>query len=874
MSQIPERLMAALVDRYRIERELGAGGMATVYLAHDLRHEREVAIKVLHPDLGAALGAERFLAEIKVTAKLQHPHILGLIDSGVADGLLYYVMPFVAGETLRARMQREGQLPVADAVRLASEVAGALDFAHRQGIVHRDIKPENVLLQDGRALVADFGIALAVQSAGGQRMTQTGLSLGTPQYMSPEQATGERIVDARADVYALAVVTYEMLVGEPPFTGPSVQAVVARLLSEQPRALATQRKAVPPHVEAAVMQGLEKLAADRFATAAEFAEALQGKGDTSSGGRYITASAAAPSTRRRWMERAAWITMVGAVGVFAWTRAQPPTPSEAPVLRLPIDAPAGERFMTGGFPIVISPQGDRVAYVTQGTAGYATIVQRLDSLDARVRLAPRALRWYAFSPDGRELVYNEGYDIYRTAATGGTPSLLGGTGGWDIMGLAWMADGTVLIGSYNGLSTIPARGGAVTPLTDSTASQPAFHPVVLPDGKTVIVGTANAAPKGNLVAITLATGAVTELPLPGRVAIGMVDDHLVYLGLGGDITAARFDAASLKVLGDPVTLVGSVGAAGLSPQGTLAYIAGNASSQLVLASGTSRITIRPDSAIHTDPRFSPDGRRLAVVVGGKDGTDIWVLDRAAGTFSRLTTIGVASAPEWSADGRRVIYKALIGGDGRIFSVAVDGSGSTDTLFNSSRDLKGNGEVNEALLSPDGRWLVIRTAPSAGYPRDIYAMDLSGDRTLRPIAVGPSSEIMPRLSRDGKWLAYQSDVSGRAEIYLRPFPGDGPRVQVSDAGGSEPLFDASGRTLYYRGPGGIVAASLTAGPDVRVSARRLALSLQGVADPTHPSYDVTPDGTQFLILQPTSGEARGVLVSNWARELRRRLMEAR
>jgi serine/threonine-protein kinase len=530
--------------------------------------------------------------------------------------------------------------------------------------------------------------------------------------------------------------------------------------------------------------------------------------------------------------------------------------------------------MTGGFPIAISPQGDRVAYVTQGTAGYATIVQRLDSLDARARLAPRSLRDYAFSPDGRELVYSEGYDIYRIAASGGTPSLVGSTGGWDITGLAWMSDGTVLIGGFDGLAAIPARGGTVRRLTDSTKSHPAFYPVVLPDEKTVIVGTTVAAPKGNLVAITLATGAITELPLPGWLAIGMVDDHLVYLGLGGDITAARFDAASLKVVGDPVTLVGSVGAAGLSPQGTLAYIAGNASSRLVLASGTSRTPIRPDSAIHSDPRFSPDGRRLAVVVGARDGGDIWVLDRAAGTFSRLTTSGVASAPEWSADGRRVIYKELLGSDGRIFSVPVDGNGTTDTLFNSSRDLKGRGEVNEALLSPDGRWLVIRTAPGPAYPRDIYAMDLTGDRTLRPMAVGPSSEIMPRLSRDGKWLAYQSDVSGRAEIYVRPFPGDGPRVQVSDAGGSEPLFDASGRTLYYRGPGGIVAVSLTLGPDVRVSARRLALSLQGVADPTHPSYDVTPDGTQFLILQPTSGDARGVLVSNWARELRRRLREAR
>ncbi|MFN7455883.1 MAG: serine/threonine-protein kinase, partial [Gemmatimonas sp.] len=269
MTEMLARLTVALAARYRVERELGAGGMATVFLAHDLRHERDVAIKVLHPDLGAALGAERFLSEIKTTARLQHPHILPLLDSGAADGLLYYVMPYVKGETLRARLERERQLPIADALRMAREVAGALDHAHKQGIIHRDIKPENILLQEGSALVADFGIALAVQQAGGARMTQTGLSLGTPQYMSPEQATGERTLDARTDVYALGAVTYEMLVGEPPFTGPSIQAIVARLLAEEPRPLVAQRKAVPAHVEAAVLQALEKLPADRFASAAE-----------------------------------------------------------------------------------------------------------------------------------------------------------------------------------------------------------------------------------------------------------------------------------------------------------------------------------------------------------------------------------------------------------------------------------------------------------------------------------------------------------------------------------------------------------------------------------------------------------------------------
>jgi len=207
-----DRISAALAGRYRVEREVGAGGMATVFLAHDEKHDREVAIKVLHPELGAALGGERFLAEIKTTAKLQHPHILPLLDSGEADALLYYVMPFVPGETLRARLERERQLPIDDALRIAREVADALAAAHAIGIVHRDIKPENILIGRGHALVADFGIALAVQQAGGQRMTQTGLSLGTPQYMAPEQAMGDKSVDARADVYALGAVAYEMMV--------------------------------------------------------------------------------------------------------------------------------------------------------------------------------------------------------------------------------------------------------------------------------------------------------------------------------------------------------------------------------------------------------------------------------------------------------------------------------------------------------------------------------------------------------------------------------------------------------------------------------------------------------------------------------------
>jgi serine/threonine-protein kinase len=267
-------LAAALADRYAIERELGRGGMATVFLAQDLKHDRPVALKVLHPEIAAGLGSERFLREIHLAARLQHPHILTVYDSGEAAGRLWFTMPFIEGESLRDRLRREGQLPVADAVRITREAALALDFAHRRGAIHRDIKPENILLADGQALVADFGIARAL-GGGDERLTETGLTLGTPAYMSPEQAAGDKGMDARTDVYSLGIVLYEMLAGETPFAAPTAQAMIARRMLESPKPLTELRETVPEGVAQAVARALAKAPADRFATAAEFARALE-----------------------------------------------------------------------------------------------------------------------------------------------------------------------------------------------------------------------------------------------------------------------------------------------------------------------------------------------------------------------------------------------------------------------------------------------------------------------------------------------------------------------------------------------------------------------------------------------------------------------
>ncbi len=317
MSDILDSLQSALADRYRIERELGRGGMATVYLAHDLRHDRSVALKVLRPELAHAVGADRFLREIRLCARLQHPHILGVHDSGEAGGQLWFTMPYVDGETLRSRLAREQQLPIGDAVRITTEIADALTYAHGRGVIHRDIKPENILLSGNHALVADFGIARALRGGAAaqqgseedERLTETGMSLGTPQYMSPEQSVGERELDARTDVYSLGCVLYEMLAGEPPFTGPNPQSVLAKRLSEPVPHIRSTRE-VPLAIDHAVTRALARAPADRFATAAEFAAAL---GSTS----VESGSSTAPVTSRQSPRKRRWIgALIGAVLVI------------------------------------------------------------------------------------------------------------------------------------------------------------------------------------------------------------------------------------------------------------------------------------------------------------------------------------------------------------------------------------------------------------------------------------------------------------------------------------------------------------------------------------------------------------------------------
>jgi predicted Ser/Thr protein kinase len=433
MAHVTDQLNTALADRYRIERELGQGGMALVYLATDLKHDRKVALKILRPELAAVIGAERFLNEIKVTANLQHPHILPLHDSGEASSFLYYVMPYVEGETLRGKVDREKQLGLKEAVEITKQVAAALDYAHRQGVIHRDIKPENVLIHDGQALVADFGIALAVSHAGGSRLTETGLSIGTPHYMSPEQAMGDRELDARSDVYSLGAMLYEMLTGEPPYTGATAQAIVARVITEEPRPLTSQRRTVPGHVAAAVHQALSKLPADRFGSAAAFAAALENTGFTAT--TSASARPAGPSVRRPAVLALAAVAVVAtALAAWGWFGRRP---APEPVTR--------ERVTLGALGLLpfdvsvstaISPDGRTVAWWdTTGGSPQIWTKDRDQRDPAPLPGTQGATGTVAFSPDGAWLTFSVANQLKKIPRRGGAPITLSDScGNWGVFG--------------------------------------------------------------------------------------------------------------------------------------------------------------------------------------------------------------------------------------------------------------------------------------------------------------------------------------------------------------------------------------------------------------------------------------------------------
>jgi serine/threonine-protein kinase len=859
MTEVPaDRLKIALASRYAIERTLGQGGMATVYLARDLRHERRVALKVLRPELAAAIGGDRFLNEIRVTASLQHPHILPLHDSGETDGFLYYVMPFVDGESLRDRLNGERQLPVDDAMRIAAEVAAALTYAHGKGVIHRDVKPENILLADGAAVVADFGIARALTAAGAERLTESGLTLGTPQYMSPEQATADRDIDARTDIYALGTVVYEMLVGEPPFTGPSAQSVIAKVLTENPRSIQLGRPTVPGHIDAAVRKALEKLPADRYRTATEFSTALTSQALTPEIAPAIGGSATtgALSQKRPQLLLAATVLAGSlAFGIAGWLREPPPVP--APVVRstitLPNEARADARQF--GSSLALSPDGSVLVYA----GNQQLFMRRLDQTDAVPIPSTLAAEQPFFSPDGRHIGFVANGSLKRVPLAGGPVLTIGEV--QQIQGATW-GDRDVIVfarslGTAGSLFKIPAAGG--TPalvLADTTGSNAFRWPSFLPGGDRVLVsiGTGLSYRTG---LVDLETGQLRSIPGAGASAYFVEPRWLLSVSLDGTVIASPFDARAGRATGPAVPVpvlervaTGLIGSAKLavSRNGWAVYMEGlTRQRRLTLVDRRgSQSVFAAEARPYGDPRFSRDGKDVALTVlqpGGGLAGDIWVLNVARATMSRLTFDGASQYPDWSADGRRVLYTTIRGENGVNWQPA--GGGTVGSLF------QGPGQqLFEAILTNDGKRIIYRLQ---GIPGDLYHVHRDSTDKRHPLLVSPYDERAPAISPDDRWLAYVSNETGRDQVYVRRFPEGGGSAPISAGGGTEPRWSRDGRELFYRNADTLFAVSVETQRQFTSQPPVALFTGAFLQNPRHATYDVHPDGQRFIFISDDAND---------------------
>ena len=882
MTNATARLAAALAERYRIERELGEGGMATVYLAEDVRHRRKVALKVLKPELAAVLGADRFVQEIATTASLQHPNILPLFDSGSADGFLFYVMPYVEGESLRRRLDRERQLPVVDATRIATHIASALHHAHSKGVIHRDIKPENVLLQDGHTVVADFGIALAISNAGGSRVTQTGLTVGTPQYMSPEQASAERAIDGRSDIFSLGAVSYEMLAGEAPFAGPTAQAVIVRMLSEPPRPLTGIRRSVPDHVADAVHRALEKIPADRWTTAGEFAAALNGQ------------SQPVRTVRRGFSRYARSALFAGAVTVAfvagallarTFWRESPATaagPTRRWTIQLPdsaVFAPTTDESWAPRQALAVSRDGNHVAYVGMHRGSALLHLYRLADGSVTPLTGTEGARLPEFSPDGRWLGFVADGEVRKVAVDGGAVVRLAPV--QSPTALFWLSDERLLVSRTSlGPAYVPVAGGRVEPLGDRFRALSFIHTQALPGGNYLLGSTAY----GDLGIISLETGGLTFITVGepaeqergefGRALRGSnpryLDGYLMYAS-GSSLMAIPFDARTLQTRGRPTPIASDLrneGGAGeahfsVGDDGTLVYAPGSDGStgQLVWADRSGQrgtaLPVRPTNVLMF--RLSRDGRRLAVSERlPNSSAETFIVNLQNGVEDRARLQGEFAVMAWSRDDRRLLgYHIADTARARgccftaseldasslglqlvpppsAFHLMTDFDESPDGSFRCTEAFPGDRRESELSL--------LRSTATQVTPRRVATNRVQGDCAFSP---------------DGRWLAFTNPEG--LHVTAATLDSTARQFKVVSGASSQIRWTAAGNEILYRAGRALYAVRLQfKGTDVEALPPERLFQHEGLFttwDTWGGGWDLAPDGRLILLQGPTQSPSR-------------------
>ena len=890
------------LNQYEVTAQLGAGGMGEVYRARDRRLQRDVAIKIL-PSLFATDTERlaRFEREAHILAALNDPHIAQIYGVEESPGLLALVMELVEGPTLADMLADAGKVSIEDGLNVARQIAEALEAAHDQGITHRDLKPANVKVRpDGVVKVLDFGLAKAM---GGDSMfgntaaaiensptitspavTRFGVILGTAAYMAPEQARG-KVIDRRVDIWAFGCLLYEMLARKRPFDGETVTDVLSAIISSEPDWKALPA-GVPSPVARLLRRCLEKDPRKRLRDIGEARLVLESRQTTDD-----DLSRAARDTTIRPSRIWTRPLLIGAFGLLAVAfgylaltrlRQQPGVP--AAITRFDVQPPDAAAALSLVFrpAVALSANGSSAAFVA--TAGGINRIYVRTRADAAARLIPGSERGTgpALSPDGKWVAFFGGGEI-RKAPIDGEAATIGTAR--DVRGISWSDDGTLFLTADSAapLMSMPAAGGPLRPVTTLAAGERTHRwPQALPGGKVVLftVGTMakpDSYDDGNIDAVIVGTGERRVVIKGAAMARYCGDGRLLY-SKGAALFAVAFDPDRLTTSGDPVQVVpavardASTGAThfACASDGTLAFVPGTSLSELrqlvwVDASGQTEVVNLP-AGPHQEVRISPDGTRAALLGGTSGNGDVWIYEFASGTFQRLTFTGTNGAPTWSADGATVYYASFdaTGTESTLLKKPADGS--RDAV----RVAKASGRVYVTWIDPKETAAIIDAVNPASDRGDILRVTFGAASPPEKLVGTRANEYSSAVSPGGNWLAYESDESGRPEIYVTDLGGSGARWQVTSEGGQEPHWSSDGRQLFYRSANRLMAVSLEPGKTLRHGQPR------GLFDGTYStgiesgrSYDVNPVTGRFLLVRPAdSGPSpRAVrMVLNWTLDL--------